>query len=278
MRRYMFPTVACLFLGSAILSANPSFQSGNSVRLSVMGSEEHSYGVAMFVDNAVALDGLDIPIRFAAPSDAIVLEEVEWAPRVADWDVKEATIDNNAKTAIFTLIANVGRARSGVALKVAGDQTTEIARLTFRVEGPVTVPITTFATRRPTHQLTYIFNDWSTGVPIVREITPTFESSVVFANKIVPGSFELHAPYPNPFNAEVRADFSVPVRSRIQLEVVNVLGQHVRTLADEPFDAGEQSLVWDGRNDQGTAVASGSYFLRMRAGDFESQRKVLLLR
>jgi flagellar hook assembly protein FlgD len=52
----------------------------------------------------------------------------------------------------------------------------------------------------------------------------------------------------------------------------------VNTVVDEVLPAGAHAVVWDGKNEQGKDVASGVYFYRIKAGDFESTQKMTLLR
>jgi len=52
----------------------------------------------------------------------------------------------------------------------------------------------------------------------------------------------------------------------------------VRTLVDGEREAGSYSEIWNGRSDAGSSLGSGVYFLKMKAGPFESSRKLVLLR
>ena len=68
---------------------------------------------------------------------------------------------------------------------------------------------------------------------------------------------------PNPFNPATTLRFSLPVGGRIRLDVVDVAGRLVRKLLDGDFAAGRHEARWDGRDDTGRGVASGSYFARL---------------
>jgi flagellar hook assembly protein FlgD len=57
-----------------------------------------------------------------------------------------------------------------------------------------------------------------------------------------------------------------------------MLGTKVRTLVSSLENAGEHSVVWDGRDDRDKIVASGVYFYRLEAGDWKTQKKMVLLR
>ena len=63
--------------------------------------------------------------------------------------------------------------------------------------------------------------------------------------------------FPNPFNPSTTIQFSVAVRSRVQLKVYNILGQQIAELANEVMDAGTYRQVWNAN------VASGLYFCRI---------------
>lgn len=94
----------------------------------------------------------------------------------------------------------------------------------------------------------------------------------------LPNNFALHPNYPNPFNAQTNISFALPFESEVEVVVYNVLGQTVKTLATGVLAAGEHTVNWDGTNAQGNPVASGTYFIRMKSGDFQQQRKMTLLK
>jgi len=99
----------------------------------------------------------------------------------------------------------------------------------------------------------------------------------------VPNSFGLFQNAPNPFNPETVVRFQVPVRSHVELRVYNLLGQEIRTLVDEIKAPGVHQVVWNGRDNQGQPVASGVYFLQMKAATpekstFVALRKMVLAR
>ena len=62
------------------------------------------------------------------------------------------------------------------------------------------------------------------------------------------------------------------------LKVYNILGAEVVTLVDNELkSSGYHSVVWDSRNNSNRQVASGLYFVQMRAGNFMQTRKMLLI-
>ena len=83
---------------------------------------------------------------------------------------------------------------------------------------------------------------------------------------------------PNPFNPETEIRFSTPEGVHVRVAVFNVAGQQVRELLDSSESAGEHSVRWDGRLDNGAAAASGAYFYRVELpnGSVSERRMVLL--
>jgi hypothetical protein len=94
----------------------------------------------------------------------------------------------------------------------------------------------------------------------------------------LPESYRLAQNYPNPFNPSTTILYDIPKSGTVSICIYNVQGQVVRTLLDGDKPAGSYRIVWDGRSDQGTFVATGVYFYRIVAGDFTSTRKMLMLK
>lgn len=89
---------------------------------------------------------------------------------------------------------------------------------------------------------------------------------------------DLLAPAPNPFNPRTRIEFTLAKSTRVELLVYNIRGQRVRTLLHEDLELGPHAVVWQGRDERGSAVASGVYFVRMTTPDKSFIRRVALLR
>ena len=88
----------------------------------------------------------------------------------------------------------------------------------------------------------------------------------------------LHQNYPNPFNPSTVVGFDLAERGKVRIEVFDVLGRRVATIADRVFSAGRHRLAWDGRDDGGRPVASGVYLCRLDAGERRETRKMVLAR
>ena len=94
----------------------------------------------------------------------------------------------------------------------------------------------------------------------------------------LPDTYMLTQNYPNPFNPSTTIEYSLPVRSDVIIEILNVLGQRVKRLVDEEQAAGNYQVIWDSRNESGQRVATGIYFYRLTADGFTKTKKMLLLR
>jgi hypothetical protein len=97
----------------------------------------------------------------------------------------------------------------------------------------------------------------------------------------VPTTYQLKENFPNPFNPTTRIDFSIAKSEdmrNVSIKVYDLLGREVRTLINEPMQAGVYSVEWDGKNEAGAAVTSGVYLYRMVAGDFVSTRRMTLMK
>jgi len=93
----------------------------------------------------------------------------------------------------------------------------------------------------------------------------------------LPQKLVLDPNYPNPFNATTTIEFSLPAAAPVTLEVFKILGQRVAILVDELRPVGRYIEVWDGRVGDGEP-STGIYFYRLRAGEQEQIRKMLLLK
>ena len=94
----------------------------------------------------------------------------------------------------------------------------------------------------------------------------------------MPLQFILSPAYPNPFNPATTISFTLPSPQQARLEIFDILGRRVKTLANQKFDAGEHSVIWDGTDQNGAASSSGVYFYRISTGDRQITQKMILLR
>lgn len=103
-------------------------------------------------------------------------------------------------------------------------------------------------------------------------------TSVVGELRNIPKAYDLAHNFPNPFNPETSIKFQLPKDGYVSLDIYNMLGQRVRTLVAEEKKAGYYQVVWDGRDQHGIVVANGIYLYRLKAGNYEKTRKMVMLK
>ncbi len=102
-----------------------------------------------------------------------------------------------------------------------------------------------------------------------------FEASSIYPDNSVqiPENFSMSPNYPNPFNPSTTIHFQLPLASRVDLVIYNMLGQPIRRLVDGQFQSGGYRVDWNGINEEGRLVASGVYIATFSAQAVNSQKK-----
>jgi hypothetical protein len=103
--------------------------------------------------------------------------------------------------------------------------------------------------------------------------TPGETTVLVTPSAYVPETFALRQNYPNPFNPVTEITYAIPRNLHVILRVYNVLGGEVATLVDDDQPVGIYTVRWDAEG-----LPSGVYFCTIRAGDFKSAKKMILLK
>ena len=88
----------------------------------------------------------------------------------------------------------------------------------------------------------------------------------------------LESARPNPFSGSTRVGFTLDRAGDANLDVYDVAGRRVRTLESGSRSVGRHEVLWDGKDDAGREVASGVYFVRLRAGSAERVQKTVVVR
>jgi hypothetical protein len=109
-----------------------------------------------------------------------------------------------------------------------------------------------------------------------------FDYSFFREGPILPTRFDLAQNYPNPFNLSTKIEFAIPgdINSAfdVELEIINTLGQLVRTITDTRLPAGFYKYAWDGTDKSGRHVASGVYFYRLSVNGAGTTKKLVFLK
>jgi outer membrane protein assembly factor BamB len=131
-----------------------------------------------------------------------------------------------------------------------------------------------------TESRSYSFSDEniSSGVYSYRlkqiDFDGTFEySDIVEVNVGTPNEYVLEQNYPNPFNPSTTINYSLKAKSNVVLKIFDVLGNEVTTLVNEEQEAGYYKFEFNAVN-----FASGVYLYILKAGEFVSTKKMILLK
>lgn len=109
-------------------------------------------------------------------------------------------------------------------------------------------------------------------------ILKSASGSATTAVPVTPLAARLEPNRPNPFNPATAIPFELPRAGRARLAVYDAAGRLVRTLVDGEVPAGRTDARWDGRDDRGRAVAAGTYYARLTAGDVRLVRALALVK
>ncbi len=93
------------------------------------------------------------------------------------------------------------------------------------------------------------------------------------AEEVIPQSFTLFQNYPNPFNPSTTIKFALPVAGNVKINVYNSLGQLVETLVDGEMQSGNHEVKFDA-----SRLASGIYLYQLRVGEYNSVKKMILIK
>jgi leucyl aminopeptidase len=111
-------------------------------------------------------------------------------------------------------------------------------------------------------------------VLLTRQGSSTVEDPAASA----PIRFAVGPNQPNPFNPQTTITYSLPERGEVTVTIFDVAGRAVRALFHGVQPAGEQAIVWTGRDDAGQPVASGVYYYRVDALGQSAVRKMALVK
>jgi hypothetical protein len=100
-----------------------------------------------------------------------------------------------------------------------------------------------------------------------------FQYSSIIEVEILPESFELFQNYPNPFNPSTTIGFSLPKASQVKINIYNMIGEQVETLAEGTFEQGYHSISFNA-----ASIPSGTYVYRFEGSDFVQVKKMVLIK
>ena len=225
----------------------------------VTGSADVSWGELEFVDNQqfIAPVVMDVngelysaEMEIAFDSETLNLKEVRLGESLKDFYFEYSVDKNSLKLALAG------------ARPLTSENETLI--LGFEVSDPKSSQKT---------ELEIITANLNEGLILV-----DLSNNQLSLNPNVPTSTELFQNYPNPFNPETRIDYQLQEKTKVTIEVFNMVGQKIKTILNQEQNSGYHSVIWDCRDEAGKQLGSGVYLYRLKAGNYAKTRKMLVMK
>lgn len=272
------------------VAANALAQAGGSnprpglygIKIDSVGARLGSpVSVPVQITNPTAVGYLSVRLRYDPLAES--LHSVTPAVRVAGWEFPPTAVgDTNPGEIHIVGIADTPSPFDTAPPMQPGSG--EVAYLNFTIyDEPQFSGVFT--------PLAFVFNDPSDNVMYDSAGNLIDSSQIEYVNggiflfatgvrerQNLPRDFRLSQNYPNPFNPQTRIDFYLPASGRTALVVYDLLGRTVKPLLDEVLPAGPHSVLWEGRNGDGTPAGSGVYFYRLIFGDYHETKKMVLVK
>ena len=89
----------------------------------------------------------------------------------------------------------------------------------------------------------------------------------------VSSNVDLYQNYPNPFFITTKLPYSVSVRSKVKIEVFNLLGEVVQTLVNEDKNPGSYTVEFNAAN-----LPEGIYYYKINSQGYSKTKRMILLK
>ena len=95
----------------------------------------------------------------------------------------------------------------------------------------------------------------------------------------IPDRMALLPAYPNPFNPSITIPYQLSDKTKVYITVFDILGRRVRYLVNGiKQDTGVYTISWDGKDNQGKNISSGTYIINFKTENFVKSQRVILVR
>lgn len=116
-----------------------------------------------------------------------------------------------------------------------------------------------------------IFNTPTPGMPNPDPATPAVDD-------VAPSVLSINGVYPNPFNPSTTIGFALPQSGEVGVQIFSLDGRLVRTINAGVFDSGPQQILFNGLDDYGHPLASGTWFAKVSCGSASDVVKMMLVK
>jgi hypothetical protein len=274
----MHLVVRTLFFFTLLTASSMSQTASVQVETKDVGPAAAGY-LRIFCYNEVPLAGLQIPLKIGVNS-VIVIDSMSFQYTIAIGNFRiQSQITDTNREGFIRITPNI---TWPIPTFPSGNG--EICRIYFHTKAfaaDALVPVDTFYHELHEGSQTY-YEELEASDALGKTIYPSFTAggiqihqatSVEDANAEMPEQFSLGQNFPNPFNPGTRIMFSLDRPDHIRLDIYDVVGHCLETLANGRFSAGEHSVIWDAR-----LHPSGVYFYRLSTNSGVLTRKMLLIK
>ncbi|MFC1573595.1 FlgD immunoglobulin-like domain containing protein [Candidatus Latescibacterota bacterium] len=105
-----------------------------------------------------------------------------------------------------------------------------------------------------------------------------FSNASAVVNEIIPSEITLFQNFPNPFNITTTIPYYLPEISLVKITIYNVLGQKIREIIIQTQQSGFHNVVWNGKNNNGEFVSSGTYLIKLQSDSKIHYKKIQFLK
>ena len=240
---------------------------------------------------------------YNSPGTAVVGDNVTVTGTVGEYygftqisnvaDVTINTTGNDVPTAMVLTTGSLSEAYEGMLVKISGECTAVSMdpgddRWAFKVDdgsGDALVDDQLFsdaedeATLGETYDVVGPVNYYYSNFTVNPRDAADVVGVVLALDGIdLPNNFALHNNYPNPFNPVTNITYDIPEVTQVKIDIYNISGQKISTLAQGQHEPGRYRIQWNATNNYGKPLSSGMYIYRIRAGNFVSVKKLILMK
>ena len=239
-------------------------------------------------------DPADYPVGHGPQGDVVrmyhyvrLVRDMDVAPEVGSaWDVNgDGTVDIIDLVVVASAFGESGENLAGDANGDGGVTIVDLVLVASHfgeASGAVAA-----APRLPRAGDSGIIKEWLTQARRADDGSEAYGAGVAVLERLLSGmpagATRLLPNYPNPFNPETWVPFELNESAEVTFPIYDALGHVVRRMelgyrAPGVYHATNRAAHWDGRNDHGEEVASGTYFVGLRAGDVRETRRIVVMK
>ncbi|MDH7527361.1 MAG: T9SS type A sorting domain-containing protein [Ignavibacteria bacterium] len=242
---------------------NTEILTGISVKILAQNGNDLIVRVYTSVSGSLSLPPSK-PQRLSVSKNALNQAVLTWSPNIEPdvisggrYKIYRASSNDNNPPQFWTLIANVPAYKEGIPVTSFTDVDVYVGSGNSKLFYRITAVDNTNLESKPSD---FDWINWD-------------QSMQKTVNRIY--DFELNQNYPNPFNPVTKIRYTLKETNPVMIKLYDIVGREVATLVNEVKDAGEYEVELDAGR---LGLSSGVYFYQMKAGEFTSIKKMVVLK